>query len=41
MGVVYTIPITAFVYAFLNRKKTIYKTTSENLIDGKRSLKIN
>ena len=41
MGVVYTIPITAFVYAFLNRKKTIYKTTSENLIDGKRSLKFN
>ena len=40
MGVVYTIPITAFVYAFLNRKKTVYKTTSENLIDGKRSLKI-
>ena len=40
MGVVYTIPITAFVYAFLNRKKTIYKTTSENLIDGKRSLKL-
>lgn len=40
MGVVYTIPITAFVYAFLNRKKTVYKTTSENLIDGKRSLKL-
>ena len=40
MGVVYTVPITAFVYAFLNRKKTIYKTTSENKIEGKRSLKI-
>ena len=26
MGVVYTVPITAFVYSFLNRKKTIYKT---------------
>lgn len=40
MGVVYTVPITSFVYAFLNRKKTIYKTTSENKIEGKRSLKI-
>jgi len=40
MGVVYTVPITAFVYSFLNRKKTIYKTTSENKIEGKRSLKI-
>ena len=40
MGVVYTIPITAFTYALINRKKTVYKTTSENLIDGKRSLKL-
>lgn len=40
MGVVYTVPITAFVYSFLNRKKTVYKTTSENKIEGKRSLKI-
>lgn len=40
MGVVYTVPITAFVYSFLNRKKTIYKTVSENKIEGKRSLKI-
>lgn len=40
MGVVYTVPITAFVYSFLNRDKTVYKTTSENKIEGKRSLKI-
>lgn len=33
-------PITAFVYACLNRKKTIYKTVSENKLDGKRSLKL-
>lgn len=41
MGVVYTVPITAFIYSFLNRKKTIYKTSSENKVEGKRSLKIN
>ena len=37
MGVVYTVPVTAFIYSFLNRKKTIYKTTSENKVEGKRS----
>lgn len=40
MGVVYTVPITAFVYSFLNRNKTVYKTVSDNKIEGKRSLKI-
>lgn len=40
MGVVYTVPVTAFIYSFLNRKKTVYKTTSENKVEGKRSLKI-
>lgn len=40
MGVVYTVPITAFIYSFLNRDKTIYKTVSENKVEGKRSLKI-
>lgn len=39
-GVLYTVPITAFVYSILNKDKTIYKKTSENKIDGKRSLKI-
>jgi uncharacterized membrane protein len=40
LGMIYTIPITSVTYAIFNRKKTIYKTTSENLIEGKRSLKI-
>lgn len=40
MGVVYTVPITAFIYGFLNRNKTIYKTVSDNKLEGKRSLKI-
>lgn len=39
-GVLYTVPITAFVYSILNKDKTIYKKISENKIDGKRSLKI-
>ena len=40
MGVVYTVPITAFVYSFLNKNKVIYKTESENKVEGKRSLKL-
>ncbi len=40
MGVVYTVPITSFVYAILNKDKTVYKKESENRINGKRSLKI-
>ena len=40
MGVVWTVPITSFAYAVLNKDKTIYKTVSENKVDGKRSLKI-
>lgn len=40
MGVVYTVPITSFAYAVLNKDKTIYRTVSENKVDGKRSLKI-
>lgn len=40
MGVVFTVPITAIIYSILNRKKTTYKTTSENKIDGQRSLKL-
>ena len=39
-GVLYTVPITAFVYSILNKDKIIYKKTSDNKIDGKRSLKI-
>ena len=40
MGVVYTVPITSFVYSLLNKDKTIYRKESENRINGKRSLKI-
>ena len=40
MGVVYTVPITSFVYSILNRDKVIYKKTSNNKVNGKRSLKI-
>lgn len=40
MGVVYTVPITSFIYSILNRDKVIYKKTSENKLNGKRSLKI-
>ena len=40
MGVVYTVPITSLVYSLLNRDKVIYKKTSNNKLNGKRSLKI-
>ena len=41
IGVVYTVPITSFVYSVLNKDRLIYNKTSENKINGKRSLKIN
>ena len=40
MGVIYTIPITAAVYALLNHGKKAYKKEPDNLVEGKRSLKI-
>ena len=40
MGVVYTVPITSLVYSVLNRDQAIYRKTSENKLNGKRSLKI-
>lgn len=41
MGVVFTVPITAIVYAILNRKKTTYRTVSDNKLEsGQRSLKL-
>ncbi len=40
MGVIYTVPITSFIYSILNKDRVIYKKNSENRIDGKRSLKI-
>ena len=40
IGIIISIPITSSLYALINGQKTKYKTTSENKIDGKRSLKI-
>ena len=40
MGVIYTIPITAGVYALFSKNKTAYKTKPDTLIDGQRSLKL-
>lgn len=40
IGVVLTIPITAIAYAILNKDKVIYRKSSENRVNGKRSLKI-
>lgn len=40
IGVVLTVPFTAIAYAIINQKKTVYKTVSDNKIEGKRSLKI-
>lgn len=40
MGVIYTIPITAGVYAFFNKNKTAYKTKPDTLVEGQRSLKL-
>ena len=40
MGVVYTVPITSLIYSVLNRDQAIYRKTSENKLNGKRSLKI-
>ena len=40
IGLILAILVTACIYASLNRKKTVYKTTSENKVDGKRSLKL-
>lgn len=40
IGLIVSVPVTSFFYSIFNRKKTMYKTTSENIIDGKRSLKL-
>ncbi len=40
IGVVYTVPITSFAYSVLNKDRVIYNKTSENKINGRRSLKI-
>ena len=40
VGIIASVPVTSMMYSLINSKKTIYKTTSENKLDGKRSLKI-
>ena len=40
IGILLSVIITSGVYAFLNKRKTIYKTVSDNKLDGKRSLKL-
>lgn len=40
IGGIITIPITSFLYSFLNRNKIFYKAKSDNIIEGKRSLKL-
>ena len=39
-GIIISVVITSIFYALINSKKTIYKTMSDNKIEGKRSLKI-
>ena len=40
IGLLLAVLITSLIYASLNRKKTIYKTVSDNKVNGKRSLKL-
>lgn len=40
IGIVYTVPITAAIFAIFNKDKEIYKIKSENIVEGKRSLKL-
>lgn len=40
IGIIVTIPITSIVAAFAYKKRVIYKFKSENIVEGKRSLKI-
>ena len=40
IGLIFSVIITSGIYSCFNRKKTIYKTVSENKVDGKRSLKL-
>lgn len=40
IGVLLCVPITAIFYAMFNYRKTIYKTKSENKLEGNRSLKL-
>lgn len=40
IGMIFSMIVSAFLYSIIYSKKTIYKTVSENKVDGKRSLKL-
>lgn len=40
VGIVYTIPLTSIIFAFVYKDKQIYKVKSDNIVEGKRTLKI-
>jgi uncharacterized membrane protein len=40
MGILFTVPITSFVYAILNKDKVKYKQKPDTSLEGKRSLKL-
>lgn len=40
MGVVFTVPITSFIYSLLNKDKVIYEKEAKNKLNGKRTLKL-
>ena len=40
VGIVYTVPITAAIYAFINRDKDIYKIKPDTKMGEKRTLKL-
>lgn len=40
VGIVYTVPITAAIFAFINRDKSVYKIKPDTKMEGKRTLKI-
>ena len=40
IGIVFVIPITSIVFAFFYKDKAIYKVKSDNIVEGKRTLKI-
>ena len=40
LGIIYTVPVTSIIYAWLHKDKDFYRVKSENKINGKRSLKL-
>ena len=40
IGIIVVIPITSLMFAFFYKDKAIYKVKSDNIVEGKRTLKI-